>query len=221
MILENILLLKKVSTASLYSALYDLGYKNCWMKGIKPITVNKIRVVGIAKTLKYLPLNNTLKNNKIYNENLPFQAIEEANEENIIVCDAGGIKVGVFGGCMCLAMKVKGIQALVIDGGVRDTPEIKSYNFPVFAKCATPSSIDGYIAPINIDIPIQCGGVLVKPEDIIVGDDDGVIVIPKEKLKEVIEKGLKYERLDEESRKRILAGYPIKDAYPPKEEWIL
>lgn len=220
MSLENILLLKKISTASLYSALYDLGYKNCWMRGIKPITINKIRVVGIAKTLKYLPLNNNLKNN-IFNEKLPLQAIDESNEKNIIVCDAGGIEVGVFGGCMCLAMKVKGIQALVIDGGVRDTPEIKSYNFPVFAKCATPSSIDGYIAPVNIDTSIQCGGVLVKPGDIIVGDDDGVIVIPKERLKEVIEKGLRYEKLDEESRKRILTGYSIKEAYPPKEEWIL
>jgi regulator of RNase E activity RraA len=219
MILRDIQIFKKISTASLYSALYDLGYKNCWMKGIKPITINKIRVVGIAKTLKYLPLNNTLRNG-IYNEKLPLQAIDEATEKNIIVCDAGGIKVGVFGGCMCLAMKVKGIKALIIDGGVRDVPEIKSYNFPVFAKCATPASIDGYIAPVSIDIPVRCGGVLVRPEDIIVGDDDGVVVIPKEEMEEVMKKGLKYERLDEESRKRILTGYPIKEAYPPREEWI-
>jgi regulator of RNase E activity RraA len=121
---------------------------------------------------------------------------------------------------MSSGFKVKGVSAIVIDGGVRDVPLIRKMELPVFAKYATPAHIADTLVSAELNASIECDGVQVNAGDIIIGDDDGVVVIPKEVAPEAIERGWRHEKLDLESRKRILAGTPLGDAYPPREEWL-
>ncbi|MEM1507852.1 MAG: ribonuclease activity regulator RraA [Candidatus Bathyarchaeia archaeon] len=218
-ILESIKILEKVSSASAYSALWDLGYKNTWMRGIYPLTVSGTHIVGPAVTVKYLPYKKRLEEDT-YRKSAIFQAALTAREGDIVVMDAMGMDCGVIGDCIAMGFKVKGVAGVVIDGGVRDTPLIRRIGLPVYARCATPAHIGEKIVPVSLNTPIECAGVQVNPGDIIVADDDGVVVIPKEIVSEAAKLGLKHERLDEESRRRISEGMPLGEAYPPKEEWL-
>ena len=211
--------LHKISSASVYSALWDLGYRNLCMHDILPVTLNNIHIVGKALTVRYLPFTKYF-NIEEYRKSSVFKAAQIAGSENVVVMDALGSKVGVIGDCIAMGFKTKGVAGVVIDGGVRDVPLIKKMLLPVFARCVTPAHIEGYITPIELNTTINCDGVQVCPDDIIVGDDDGVVVIPRSVMKEAIEIGWRHERLDEESRKRISSGIPLDGAYPPKKEWL-
>ncbi|MEM3714189.1 MAG: hypothetical protein QXF82_04495 [Nitrososphaeria archaeon] len=215
---EYIYILKNVSSASVYSALWDLGYKNCWIEGVFPVTTTGVHVVGRAVTVKYVPFRKAV--DESYQRQKYLVLTEALKAGDIIVMDACGTNAGVIGDCMASGFKVKGAQAVVIDGGVRDVPLIKKIGLPVFAKYTTPAHIGEKITPFEINTTIECGGVQVNPGDVIVADDDGVMVMPKEVVKEATELAWKHERLDEESRKRILQGTPLGEAYPPKEEWL-
>ena len=216
--IELIERIKKLPTASVYTALWKLNYRNIWMKEIKPITVKETTLCGPAITLRYVPFRREEVID--YRESSAFKAIESIKKGDLMVCDAIGFPAGVFGDCMVLGLKEKGGIGLIIDGGVRDTPQIKKLNFPVFAKYVTPAHIHGRVIPIEFNSIIQCGGVQVRPGDVILADADGVVCIPKEVLLEVIEEAEKTELLDEESRRRILSGLPIYECYPPREEWL-
>ncbi|MEM3873039.1 MAG: hypothetical protein QXE05_10825, partial [Nitrososphaeria archaeon] len=170
--------LEKVSSASVYSALWDLGYKNCWIKDVFPITFTGIHVVGRAVTVKYVPFRKAV--DEEYSRKKYLAITESLEKGDVIVMDACGTKSGVIGDCMASGFKVKGVSAVVIDGGVRDVPLIKKVGLPVFAKYITPAHIGEKIVPFEINVTIRCGGVQVNPGDIIVADDDGVMVIPKE-----------------------------------------
>jgi regulator of RNase E activity RraA len=211
-------ILEKVSSASIYSALWDLGYKNCWIEDIHPVTLTDIHVAGRAVTVKYLPFKKAVDEGYLRQKYLALT--EVLKKGDVIVMDACNAKSGVIGDCMASGFKMKGASAVVIDGGVRDVPLIKKVGLPVFAKYVTPAHIGEKVIPFEINTTIECGSVQVNPGDIIVADDDGVVVIPKEVAKEAIELGWKHERLDEESRKRILRGVPLGEAYPPREEWL-
>lgn len=215
---ELIKKLERVSSASIYSSLWELGYRNCWMEDIRPITLTDVHVVGAAVTVKYLPFKKELENEKY--RNILLHVVEVLKKGNVIVMGACGVKAGIIGDCIASGFKVRGASAVIIDGGVRDVPLIRKIGLPVFAKYATPAHIGEKVIPVEVNTTIECGGVQVDPGDIIVADDDGVMVIPKEVAKEATELGCKHERLDEESRKRILKGIPLGEAYPPKEEWL-
>jgi regulator of RNase E activity RraA len=210
--------LEKVSSASIYSSLWELGYRNCWMEDIHPISLSNVHVVGAAVTVKYLPFKKEVGDEKY--RNVLLQIVGVLRKGNVIVMGACGTKVGIIGDCIASGFKAKGASAVIIDGGVRDVPLIRKIGLPVFAKYATPAHIGEKVIPVEVNVTINCGGVQVDPGDIIVADDDGVMVIPKEVAKDATELGWKHECLDEESRKRILKGIPLGEAYPPKEEWL-
>lgn len=119
--------------------------------------------------------------------------------------------VSVWGGLMATAAKVKGLAGAVLDGGVRDVREIREVGFQVFSKSIVPSTSTGRLTTVKVNVPIICGGVLVNPGDIVVGDDDGVVVIPKERLEEVVEDALEIERIEKEEAEEIKMGKPILD----------
>lgn len=114
------------------------------------------------------------------------RAIQVAKAGDVIVVDGGGLKnVGCFGGQVCTDLKRKGAVGAVVDGAVRDIDEIRRLNFPVFARAIVPCvGSDGPAGDVNNSI--QCGGQKVSPGDIIVGDNDGVMVVPKEKAEQVL-----------------------------------
>ena len=142
---------------------------------IKPVVQN-MRIVGSAVTVLTRP-GDALYVQKV---------IEIAQLGDVVVIDAGGVKeISCIGERLCYYMKLKDIAGVVVDGAIRDVKGIQDIDFPVFSKSVC-AKIFGSIGPGAINIPIQCGGVTVNPGDIVVGDDDGVVCVPRENANNVL-----------------------------------
>lgn len=215
--------LKKTSTATVYTTLWNLGFKLAWMQGIMPL-IEGVKIVGPAVTLKYI----SYREDRVPPADSPasrttaqYPAIASLKTGDIIVVDAGGrVDAGVFGDCMVTALEAKGAIGLVVDGAVRDAPFIREMKFPVYIKGVTPAHTGGRLLPESHNIPIDCGGVQVLPGDIIIADDDGVMAIPKEKAAEVAKISLDTDAIEVYSRKMLKAGRPMSESYPPRKEWL-
>jgi regulator of RNase E activity RraA len=138
-----------------------------------------------------------------------FEIIDSCEKGEVIVIDAGGyMSCDVWGGLTSTAAKVRGLAGAVVDGAVRDVSEIRELEFPVFAKGIVPASPTGRLQIMAHNITITCGGVLVNPGDIILGDDDGVVVIPKEKAEKVLELTKSLSQAEKKVKDAILRGVP-------------
>ncbi len=190
----------EIPTASLSDALDSIGIRGFMDHSIKPRTCD-VKVVGPAVTVK-----DRLSSRRV-TPIKALEAIENAPKGAVFVRsieDVGGDEasnIALFGGIMAYASKVKELSGAVLDGGFRDLAECKMLTVPVFSRSVTPTNSVGRTEVVDINVPIICGGVLVKPGDIIIGDPDGVVVIPKERLEEVVKHALKIE----ETEKRITA----------------
>lgn len=178
-----------VSSANISDAMHRGG---C-MEGIR--SVSGMKVVGRAITVRTYP-GDWAK---------PVEAIDIAEKGSIIVIDAGGIGNAVWGELASISSRQKGVAGVVIDGAIRDTEEIKGLKFPAFSRRIKSSAGEpkGFG---EINVPIKCGGILVKPGDWIIGDSDGVVVVPKENAVEISNRALdiyeKENRVREEIRRR-------------------
>ena len=144
---------------------------------IKPI-IEGANVAGSAVTVQCIVGDNLIVHKAIY----------VAEPGDIIVVDVRGHKdTSVWGNIMTKACMLRGIEAVVIDGSIRDVLENKEDGYPIFCRGVAPAGSHKHCAG-NINAPIQCGGVHVNPGDIIVGDDDGVVVVPRNRAEEVLKK---------------------------------
>ena len=190
--IENVKdILLKVSTANISDALHRGG----WVKNIKPVLSEKFKMVGQAITVRTYP-GDWAK---------PVEAIDIGEKGNIIVIDAGGVGPAVWGELATNSCKIKGISGVVIFGGIRDVEEIIKMNFPAFAAVITPQAGEpkGFG---EINIPIKIGGQVIKPGDWIVGDRDGVVVIPEEKIVEITNRAMDVLEKENRIRKEIKDG---------------
>ena len=188
---------RELATGNICDAMGRYGSMSA---SIRPI-LNQCKMVGPALTVKIYPADNLMLH----------KATEVAKPGDVIVVDAGGYPdMAILGDLLCLVCKTKGIEGIVLDGGVRDIEGIRELGFPVFAKGVIPV---GPLkdSPGSINIPIHCGGVSVAPGDLIVGDTDGVAVIPKARIQEVLEKGRAIVEKEEKMRERIGKGELIYD----------
>ncbi|XRO77652.1 RraA family protein [Methanocaldococcus sp. 10A] len=180
--------------------LCDAGAKP--LKGIKPILDNQKLVFGEAITVKinYDDWGTLIKS-------ISFA------KNKFIVAEVTGEKkyeTAVWGGLASLNAKIKGVKGVVIDGCVRDVEDIKALRFPVFAKNFCPNAGK----PLNlgkINVPVNCGDVLIEPGDIVVGDCNGVAVIKKESLQEIIENAKNIKEKERKIKERILRGQDLRD----------
>lgn len=213
--------LKEIAAATVCGQLLKLGFTNTYMTGIRPLLPGT-KIVGPAITVRYVPSREDLLD--ISPEERPlladFRAVEMVESGDIIVCDvAGCCGASTFGDCMLTRVQVRGGSGLVVDGAVRDLPFIKKLSMPVFVRGLHDAPGPRAIWPADLNVPIQCGGVLVTPGDIIVADDDGVVVVPRGKLRQVVEMGLEEEALEAFVRNKMRAeGVPIGEFYPPTEK---
>ncbi|OIO74885.1 MAG: bifunctional hexulose-6-phosphate synthase/ribonuclease regulator [Elusimicrobia bacterium CG1_02_37_114] len=177
-------ILSKVSTANISDALH----RGAPLRGLLPI-IGGIKIVGEAVTVRTYP-GDWAK---------PVEAIDVAKEGDIIVIDAGGVEPAVWGELASHSAKQKKISGVVIYGGIRDVEEIRKMGFPAFAKLITPQAGEprGFG---EINIPINVSGMRIFPGDWIIGDDDGVIAIPKEKIVEFTNRAM--DVLEKENRIR-------------------
>ena len=171
-----------IPTASLSDALDQLGIRGFMSHEIRPFG-RHVRVAGPAVTIKDTPATERVI------PLLAMEAIDSAPVGSIIVRSVQGIDardIGLWGGLMTQSAKVKGIQAAVLDGGSRDLVEAEEMEFSIYARSVVPSTSVGRTKVSAINVPIECGGVTVAPGDIVVADVDGIVVIPQQKLAEVL-----------------------------------
>jgi len=184
-------ILKRVSTANISDAMHRSGH----MEGIRAVSGTGERVAGRAVTVRTYP-GDWAKT---------VEAIDVAEKGDIIVIDSGGTGKAVWGELASWSCKRKGISAVVIDGTTRDLEDIRKMGFPVFAREVKPTAGEpkGFG---EINVPIKCGSVPVKPGDYIVGDLDGVVVIPKEKAVEIANRALDVFEKENRIRREIKKG---------------
>jgi regulator of RNase E activity RraA len=213
-------LLRGVSTATLTTQMFKRGFRNVFMQGVRPLGPLARTLAGPAYTLRNIPAREDLDHLGVFadREHPQRKAIETTPEGHVLVIDCRrDPRVASGGEILITRLKVRGAAGMVSDGGVRDSGPVSEMGFPVF--CAGPS------APLNlalhhatdINVPIGCGGVAVYPGDIVVGDRDGVVVIPCTLADEVAADAAEQEGLEAFVLNRIAAGAALPGTYPPNE----
>jgi regulator of RNase E activity RraA len=172
---------------------------------IRPLT-NDTRFVGPALTVRLEPGNQVDC----------LDALAVAQEGDVIVVDAAGeTETSIWGGLMAGLCNMKGVAGAVVDGAIRDTDEIRDLDFFIFSKAIVPRSThtpySGRMEPIEINVPIQCAGVVVNPGDIVLGDEIGVTVVPLENAAEILEKAREQADKEEQTRARIREGKSVEE----------
>lgn len=213
-------ILSQVTTATLTTILLKKGLRNVWLRGTKPLRPGQKRLVGRAFTLRFVPAREDLATPESWSSPKSTRAAIEAMPEGCIaVVDAMGITdAGIFGDILCARMAKKGVAALITDGVVRDVAGVLGTGLPVWCQgAAAPPSVAG-LTFVNWQEPIACGGVAVYPDDLIVVDDDGAVLIPAALVDAVVELAPEQERLESWIMSEVEAGASLPGLYPPNAE---
>lgn len=212
--------LRQISTATLTMVLIKRGIRRTWMRGPLPVFPDAPRVVGPAFTVRFVPAREDLATPESYAKAGSFRdAIEACPAGSIMVIDGCGTQeAATLGDILVARLKVNGVVAAVTDAPVRDIAEIRKVGLPVFsAGAAAPPSIAGLVYAGYGEL-IGCGGVAVAPGDMVVGDADGVVVVPSALIGEVAVAGTEQERYERFVQMRVLQGQPVVGLYPPNAE---
>jgi regulator of RNase E activity RraA len=212
--------LSKVTTATITTILLKKGLRNVWMRGTRPLRPGQPRLVGRAFTLRFVPAREDLATPESWSSPKSTRAaIEDMPEGCIAVADAMGITdAGIFGDILCARIRKRGVAGLVTDGVVRDVAGVLSTGLPVWCQgWAAPPSVAG-LTFVNWQEPIGCGGVAVFPDDVVVVDDDGAVLIPKALVDEVVATGPEQERLEGWIMGEVEKGASLPGLYPPNAE---
>src|SRR5882672_5666240 len=174
--------LSGVTTATLTTVLLKKGLRNVWLRGTRPLVPDLPRLVGRAFTLRFVPAREDLATPASWGSPISTRAAIEAMPAGCIavVAALGVTDAGIFGDILCARMKKRGVAGLVTDGVVRDLAGVLSTGLPVWCQgAAAPPSVAG-LTFVNWQEPIGCGGVAVFPDDVVVVDDDGAVLIPED-----------------------------------------
>jgi regulator of RNase E activity RraA len=212
--------LKQVSTATITTVLLKKGLRNVWMRGTKPLRAGQPRLVGPAFTLRFVPAREDLATPESWSSPKSTRAAIEAMPAGCIaVVDAMGVTdAGIFGDILCARMAKKGVAGLVSDGVIRDYAGVMGTGLPVWCQgVAAPASVAG-LTFVNWQEPIACGGVAVFPDDIVVVDDDGAVLIPQALLGEVMKSATEQERMEAWIMTEVEKGLPLPGLYPMNAE---
>jgi len=212
--------LSQVSTATITTVLLKKGLRNVWLRGTRPIRPGQKRVVGPAFTLRFVPAREDLATPESWSSPRSTRgAIEAMPEGAVAVVDAMGVTdAGIFGDILCARMAKKGVAALVTDGVVRDLAGVLGTGLPVWCQGASaPPSVAG-LTFVNWQEPIACGGVAVFPDDIVVVDDDGAVLIPAALLDHVLATAPDQEHLEGWIMSEVERGVPLPGLYPANAE---
>jgi regulator of RNase E activity RraA len=212
--------LSSVTTATLTTLLLKKGLRNVWLRGTKPVRPGQPRIVGRAFTLRFIPAREDQATPESWAKPTSTRgAIEAMPEGCIAIVDARGVTdAGIFGDILCARMRQRGVAALVTDGVVRDVHGVLGTQLPVWcAGVAAPPSVAG-LTFVNWQEPIGCGGVAVFPDDVIVADDDGAVVIPAALVDDIAALALEQEALEAWIMQEVARGVPLLGLYPPNAE---
>lgn len=211
--------LAEAPTAGLSAQLRKRGINACVIEGVAAARPG-MKIVGTAKTLRFVPGREDLFVSHGGGYNAQKRAFDEVSPGEVIVIEARGeTGSGTLGDILALRAQARGAAGVVTDGGVRDHDTVADIGLPVFSHGAHPAVLGRRHVPWDVDVTIACGGATVQPGDIIVGDGDGVIVIPPALVDEVVEATLAQETEDAWIAEQVAAGHAIDGLFPMNAEW--
>jgi regulator of RNase E activity RraA len=217
---EIVRTLQNVSTATLTTILLKKGLRNVWLRGTKPVRPGQPRLVGKAFTLRFVPAREDLATPESWSKPISTRgAIEAMPEGAIAVADAMGVlDAGIFGDILCARMVKRGVVALITDGVMRDVEGVLGTGLSIWCDgTAAPPSVAG-LTFVGWNEPIACGGVAVFPDDIIVADQDGAVVVPAAYLDVVLAEAPEQERMEAWIMTEVGRGVPLPGLYPMNAE---
>jgi regulator of RNase E activity RraA len=219
---ETVKHLRGVSTATLCTQLFKRGLRNVYLQGIARLTKpSGGNLVGPAFTLRNIPAREDIDQLSAFDDpdHPQRKAIESVPPGHVLVVDTRGEKRVASGGqILTTRLKVRGAAGLVSDGPVRDSGEIAKMDFPVYcAGGAAPLNLIHHHA-IDLNVPVGCGGVAVYPGDVVVGDEEGVVVIPAHLADEVAADAAEQEKMEVFLLERVQGGAPLRGTYPPNAD---
>lgn len=216
-------LLAEISTATLTSQLMARGLRNTFMQKVYRLTTGGPSMVGEAFTLRYIPAREDIDVSAVFEDrNHPQRkAVETIPSGHVLVIDCRqDIRAAGAGSILVTRTMMKGAAGVVTDGGLRDSPTIEALDYPVYCGGrSAPTNLTRHHA-VDINVPIGCGDVPVYPGDIIVGDREGVVVIPRHLADEVAKQGKEQTLMEDFVTERVLAGQSTFGLYPPNAETL-
>lgn len=217
---ELVRILSGITTATLTTVLLKKGLRNVWMRGAMPMRADTPRLVGRAFTLRFVPSREDLATPASWGNPISTRAAIEAMPAGCIaVVGALGVTdAGIFGDILCARMQRRGVTALVTDGVVRDVAGVESTGLPIWCQgVAAPASVTG-LTFVGWQEPIGCGGVAVFPNDVIVADRDGAVLIPAALLDDVVAAAVEQEKLETWIMGEVEGGAALPGLYPPNAD---
>ena len=218
---ETLDLLLIPSTATLTSVLRQHGITRTFMHGVAPLRPN-MKMAGPAFTLRYLPMREDLDPGTVDNlKDVQRVGIEQIGEGEVFVVDArGDTRAGTMGSILATRLYCRGAAGIVTDGAYRDSPVIAELGIPAYAAAMNAHTNKTIHHPSEIQVPVACGDVAVCPGDIIVGDEEGVVVVPAQLADEVAQTAAEMEEKEVFITEKIQAGASIIGVYPPDEKTL-
>lgn len=211
--------LESVATATLSSQMRKRGLNNVSIDGLQATRPDR-RVVGLARTLRYVPNREDLFKTHGGGFNAQKKAIDSVNEGEILVMEARGEKgTGTVGDILALRAQVRGAAAIITDGGVRDFTAVAGLDMPTYFANPHPAVLGRRHIPWDTDITIACGGATVQPGDIIVADADGILVIPPAIAEELVDDCIQQEKEEAFIFEMVKEGNSVDGLYPMNAEW--
>ncbi|MEE1612494.1 ribonuclease activity regulator RraA [Microvirga sp. CF3016] len=213
--------LKAVSTATLCTALYKRGLRNQFIQDVRPLNPTLENMVGEAFTLRYIPAREDLNPISVFQDRAHPQrkAVEECPPGAVMVIDSRkDARAASAGGILVSRLMKRGVAGVVTDGGFRDSPEIARLDIPAYHnRPSAPTNLTHHQA-LDINVPIGCGDVPVWPGDIVVGDGEGVVVIPAHLADEIAIEAIEMTAFEDFVQEEVLKGRSILGLYPPTDE---
>lgn len=216
-------LLREISTATLTSQLMARGLRNTFMRNVSRLTKGGGNMVGEAFTLRYIPSREDIDVSAVFeNHDHPQRkAVETVPSGHVLVIDCRqDNRAAGAGSILVTRTMMRGAAGVVTDGGLRDSPAIEALDYPVYYNGrSAPTNLTRHHA-VDINVPVGCGEVPVYPGDVLVGDQEGVVVIPRHLADEVAVQGTEQTRFEDYVTERVLAGQSILGLYPPNAETL-
>ena len=211
----------KVSTATLCTALFKRGLRHQYIQDVRPLNANLPNMVGEAFTLRYIPAREDLNPITVFNDRDHPQrkAVEQCPPGAVLVIDSRkDARAASAGGILVSRLMKRGVAGVVTDGGFRDSPEIARLPFPAYhQRPAAPTNLTLHQA-LDINVPIGCGDAPVWPGDVVVGDAEGVIVVPAAIADEIAAETTEMTTFEDFVQEKVLEGRSIVGLYPPTDE---
>ena len=213
--------LMKVSVATLCTALFKRGLRNQFIQDVHPLNETLPNMVGEAFTLRYIPAREDINPISVFLDRTHPQrvAVEQCPPGGVLVIDSRkDPRAASAGGILVARLMARGVAGVVTDGGFRDSPEIAKYNMPAYHnRPSAPTNLTLHQA-MDINVPIGCGDVAVFPGDVVVGDAEGVIVIPAHLADEVATEAVEMTAFEDFVTEKVHEGRSILGLYPPTDE---